>query len=143
VEQLEYDRKRWGKGPWEYEPDRFQWQYNRYPCLVVRAPFGNLCGYVAVPRGHVAYGKGYEKLSVNVHGGLTYSAKCQGHICHTPAPGEPDDVWWLGFDCAHSRDLVPKLAHYGLDGVYRDMDYVKREVEILASQLETMKKAKW
>lgn len=33
-----------------------------------------------------------------VHGGLTYSDRCHDDICHVPAPGEPDDVWWFGFD---------------------------------------------
>ena len=23
-------------------------------------------------------------------------------ICHIPGPGRPKDVWWFGFDCAHS-----------------------------------------
>src|SRR5215510_304522 len=36
------------------------------------------------------------------------------HICHTPSPGEPDNVWWLGFDCCHLGDLYPKThGRYG------------------------------
>jgi len=45
------------------------------------------------------------------------------------------DIWWVGFDCAHSSDLVPGLwLHIGTGGVYRDLDYVRAELEKLASQ---------
>lgn len=92
---------------------------------------------------------------VSVHGGLTYSAGCQenGPICHTPAPGEPDNVWWFGFDCAHYMDLAPGLRAQlrtlpGLghdpdevhkEDVYRDLAYVEAEVERLAEQLKAVK----
>lgn len=58
-------------------------------------------------------------------------------ICHIPAPGEPERVWWLGFDCAHSGDSSPGYDNkYGHDyGAYRSVAYVKREVESLAKQL--------
>ncbi len=70
----------------------------------------------------------------DVHGGLTYSDKCRGEICHMPAPGEADDVWWLGFDCGHAGDYIPR--HRGIGGdVYRDVAYVKAEVERLAVQI--------
>ena len=84
---------------------------------------------------------------LTVHGGLTYSEKCQGEICHVPAAGEPADVWWLGFDCSHAWDLSPggraalrrldpELAEYdSIHEIYRTLDYVKRETELLAQQL--------
>jgi hypothetical protein len=86
---------------------------------------------------------------LEVHGGITYADACaeDGPICHVPAPGEPDDVWWFGFDCGHAFDLAPGMvAHYrtlpGLagssplfDGTYRDVAYVRAEVEGLAHQL--------
>jgi hypothetical protein len=40
-----------------------------------------------------------------VHGGLTYSDKCSGHICHVG--DEKNPVWWFGFDCAHLGDFIP------------------------------------
>lgn len=66
-------------------------------------------------------------------------------ICHVPAPGEPDDIWWFGFDCAHAGDRMPgmeaalrsiggrSLPHCG--DVYRDLAYVKAECASLARQL--------
>lgn len=61
-------------------------------------------------------------------------------ICHKVGEDEDDDIWWLGFDCAHSGDLSP--AYCGLSpsfrisgDEYRDIDYVEREVAKLARQL--------
>jgi hypothetical protein len=94
-------------GPWDQEPDRDLWKHAGLACLVNRGPMGAWCGYVAVPPGHPAHRKHYNEVDVEVHGGLTYSEECQGVICHTPKPGEPDDVWWLGFDCGHTRKQRP------------------------------------
>lgn len=59
-------------------------------------------------------------------------------ICHIPAAGEPDDVWWFGFDCAHSGDHSPAYdKDYGLhpDSTYRTLEYVQAECRDLARQL--------
>jgi hypothetical protein len=77
-------------------------------------------------------------VHLSVHGGITYAERCAGHICHVPAPGEPDNVWWLGFDCAHSGDRVPRMDHARGWEQYRDVRYVRSEVESLASQLKAL-----
>lgn len=143
------DKSKWGPGPWQSEPDRVEWRHLGFACLMRRQPeSGHWCGYVAVPPGHPWHGRGYsgvfdpesceyvvQPLPVDVHGGLTYADKCNGPICHVPQPGEPDDVWWLGFDCAHHRDLTPgHMAFAGPADVYRTADYVRAEVESLARQ---------
>lgn len=133
---MNIDRANWGPGPWDNEPDRLEWRHNGTPCLMVRNRFGVWCGYAAVPPGHPLYGVPYQALSrIEVHGQLTYSDMCQGDVCHVPAPGEPDDVWWLGFDCGHVFDRMPVLEDYGSWGTYRDLEYVKRETEALADQI--------
>jgi hypothetical protein len=83
MDTLEYrtvDKSTWGDGAWQSEPDKKQWldEGTGYPCLIVRGPSGALCGYVGVPRGHPHYGKHYdhEDISVEVHGGLTFSDLC-------------------------------------------------------------------
>ena len=104
------DKTAWGAGPWQAEPDRKEWKdpATGLPCLAHRNEGdGNWCGYVAVAPGHPAHGKDYDDVAADVHGGLTYAGKCSGHICHVPAPGEPDNVYWLGFDCHHWNDLAP------------------------------------
>ena len=50
-----------------------------------------LCGYVALPKGHPLYGKHYDDLAIECHGGLTYSKF-------------EDNDWVIGFDCAHGGD---------------------------------------
>lgn len=137
------DRTGWPSGPWDDEPDKVQWKTRAgLPGLVVRNYMGVWCGYAGVPQGHSLYEVDYRNCegSFDVHGGLTYSAHCMedGPICHIPDPGEPDDVWWLGFDCAHAGDLVPRHLLHGWwveDDHYRDLAHVQEEVESLARQL--------
>lgn len=169
VAEREYttiDKAGWGDGPWHDEPDKVQWvdEATGLDCLIVRNRLGALCGYVGVPSGHPAHGQDYDKVRVNqrdpddewsdwpdVHGGLTYAASCDEGapedrgICHVPLEGRPVDVWWLGFDCAHSGDIVPgmdatsrALGHPPLrcgDERYCTVEYVRRECESLAHQL--------
>ena len=136
------DKTAWDDGPWTNEPDRKEWRdATGLPCLAHRhSVTGIWCGYVAVNSSHPAHGKDHEDMDVNVHGGLTYSASCQGKICHVPLPGEPDDVWWFGFDCGHAYDLIPRFPVHGLhrEEVYRDLAYVEKECAKLARQLAAM-----
>lgn len=151
------DRSEWPEGPWDSEPEdkvQFQDEKTGYPCLMVRNKLGNWCGYVGVNEGHPAFERKLddwgapETLSVEVHGGVTFSGHCdtdapEGHgICHVPEPGEPDDIWWLGWDAAHSGDLVPGMLAFQPDfrdqEVYRNMAYVKEQCASLAKQLKAM-----
>jgi hypothetical protein len=89
----------------------------------------------------------YDGIDAEVHWGLTYSAGCSHgdpaySICHIPDPGEPDDVWWLGFDCAHSGDYTDmkedaawraRFPRLGRD-IYRDVEFVRAEIARLAAQ---------
>lgn len=142
---LTIDKTAWRDGPWQHEPDKEQWvdADTGLPCLLVRNTGGALCGYVGVPERHPWFEVDYEHVDAEVHGGLTYSSFCQagddGHtICHVVEPGEPDRVWWVGFDCAHAGDRCPAYERYrrvGTDGdVYRDRSYVQAECAALAKQ---------
>lgn len=144
-------RDRWLEGPWDLEPDKMQWQDEAtgLPCLIVRGPTGALCGYVGVPPGHSAHGKdpfGDDGFNLEeAHGGLTFAGGCQENpegICHKVEPGEPDDVWWLGFDCAHAWDYQPgqgdwqdECRHPRYDQTYRNVGYVKKCIEGMAAEL--------
>lgn len=91
------------------------------------------CGYVGVPTGHPAHGKGYDDLDVDVHGGLTYSAGVKNKYPFN------EDLWWLGFDCAHLGDAT---GWGGSDGdIFRSQEYVEGECERLAEQLAAMQAA--
>lgn len=145
----------WPPGPWDGEPDKVQWPdlATGLPCLAVRHPVsGHWCGYVGVAEGHPLF-KCKETWegpagNLDVHGGITFTDMCQPGeneargICHTPGPGEPDHVWWLGFDCAHSTDYSPSdiKCRQRLPGSqYRTLPYVKSQCRHLAMQLLMLK----
>lgn len=158
MEWTNIDRKDWPAGGWDGEPDAAQWtdEATGLPCLAKRHKrSGHWCGYVGVAEGHPAYEKGYsdEDLNPEVHGGLTFASFCDGEpgtgICHLAEPGEPDRVWWLGFDCAHSGDWSPQDAMYERDrpeacwkrfgeDTYKSLQYVKNQCGELAAQLKAM-----
>lgn len=134
------------------EPDREEFEYSGYNCLILRHPeLGLLCGYVGVKAGYVCHGKHYDHLpyadlfSIDVHGGLTFADEGDGSW-------RPKGYWWLGFDCGHAWDLVPQILEleetvFG-SGImsefpYRDFTYVKKQVERLADQLATLEFIDW
>lgn len=144
------NKKDWGPGPWRDEPDRHEFRCLGLPCLAARNTdvTGSWCGYVGIPKGHSLYGKHYRDLSLDVHGGLTFSSECSGHICHVPKKGESDHVWWVGFDCSHGNDISPAMVLLenkvlGLPNPfrkkfqsYKDLNYVKKQIRRLARQVK-------
>lgn len=143
------DKSLWGAGPWQDEPDRVDWTHAGLPCLMVRHPeLGTWCGYAAVPPGHPLHGRTRDQVDLAGHRGVNYAAPCTGVVCHVPQPGEPDNVWWFGFDCAHGGDFVPAVGPalrlagrpdladaIELGEVYRTLDYVQARTNDLAEQL--------
>lgn len=146
------DRSKWPAGPWDGEPDKVQWKDAKtgLDCLANRATHsGHWCGYVGVPPGHPLHGRDYEAPNVSVHGGLTFASECSKAdepcrgICHIAAEGEPEHLWWFGFDCAHCDDASPYdyqrepegYPWSPVHGVYRDLGYIKAECASLAAQL--------
>lgn len=132
------DKSTWPRGPWDDEPDHVSFEHKGVPCIIHRSPAGGaLCGYAAVPPGHPWHGKGMSDVDANVNGGLSYAEACQGAICHVPKPGEPDNVWWLGFDCAHTRDVSPVLGfmRHGYYATYKTIAFVRSQCERLAEQI--------
>lgn len=162
-ENCHHSREGWDKGPWDDEPDRLEFTSHGFPCILHRGFLGNWCGYVGLPPGHKLYGVGYDDVydilpELSVHGGLTYSEHCQGPVCHVPKPGEPDEAWWLGFDCCHGGDYSPSHGRLRKDYLlrtpkneqapglfemqewetYRDVYYAEQETISLAKQLSEM-----
>lgn len=146
IEEKYIDKSNWPDGPWRDEYDKRQFMTEAgLPALVVRhEESGHLCGYVGVPAGHPWYEVEYDNCEPfpDVHGGLTYSRKCQSHVCHTVEDGEDGNVWWLGFDCAHLGDLchVKRLDrdYVSPDDCYRTTKYVERQCEQLAKQAKAV-----
>lgn len=128
----------WPDGPWKDEPDRAQFKcpVSSLPGLIIRTPsLGNLNGYVGVGSDHPLYGMDYDALyevadmnglSVNAHGGITYTGKGHAYVTAKGGPrddlfninlvseeGEsPQDLWFFGFDTAHAGDIWP--AHVAM-----------------------------
>lgn len=149
MQTIEYrfiDKSDWPDGPWKDEPDKVQWPdpETGLPCLARRNhAMGFWCGYVGVADGHPWFGQKYDAHDVEVHCGLTFSELCvegdkEHGICHLPDAGEPDHVWWFGFDCGHLYDLSPRTLKFVVpnpEDVYRTLDYVRAECAGLARQL--------
>jgi len=120
---------------WQSEPDLMEWTHRGLPCRIQRADVtGALCGYVGLHRRHAFYRVNPEAIFIEVHGGITYAAK------------ETDGLWWLGFDCSHGGDYMPRIAEIleQLCGslpalvrgqTYKPLPWVKAETERLAAQL--------
>lgn len=157
--------KWWGYGEWVEEADECYFLHDGLDCKVLRicalkgnrANFplfgGFLDGYVKIPSDHPFFCKCYSDIDVDIHGGLTY-----GQL--------ENDGFWIGFDCAHSFDVVPSLIAlrnlYKKDSIeefkdsieefsvkqssvifpksYRNMDYVIKECKSLADQVKQKKR---
>jgi len=132
------DRSNYVSGEWDNEPDKENWidPETNYDCMIVRGPLGGLCGYVGIPESNPFFERDYDDVPVHTHGGLTYGSFCSGDICHS---NERYKTYWLGFDCAHSGDMIPSrhMPRFG-DEVYRNWAYVKNEVTDLARQLKAL-----
>ncbi len=151
IEYRTVNKSDWPRGEWDDEPDKMQWpdEATGLPCLIVRSGIGAWCGYVGISEGHPLYGKDCndddDYLQLLVHGGVTFSARCQPQddnshgVCHVPDPGEPDHVWWIGFDCAHAYDLSPgnhRFPHLRLrEEEYRNVAFARAQCAELARQL--------
>lgn len=81
--------------------------------------------------------------AIKIHDGLSFSDRCEKGdvpaklICHIPAPGEPDKVWWFGFSCGGTFDYMPGTREGFVDDriEYRPQAYVEAECAKLARQL--------
>lgn len=99
-----------GYGEWVEEVDYIEIEYQEYrakiqrqiikECYAIKEAYfgGHLCGYVKIPENHYLYDK--EIKDIECHGGLSFIS-------------EENEEKWIGFDCAHSGDIVPSqiLTH--------------------------------
>ena len=155
--ECEKNKKSWPPGPWNNEPNRVEWEHAGFRCLALRQPqSGHWCGYVGLPKGHKHYGipdsvpyydddgneiKDRQVVAFELsygHGGVTYGRFCQGDVCHI---SDNEELYWLGFDCAHSGDLTPSTLIYAPNlakyGTYKTIGYVKQCVNEMAEELST------
>lgn len=72
-------------------------------------------GYVIIPKEHPLHGKGYDEIDeiINVHGGLTFSAKVseiRRFISDDLYDELEPDSFVYGFDTAHYGDNIEKWS---------------------------------
>lgn len=118
---------------WENEPDHNVWLESGFMCEVLRSQsLGTLSGYVYMTKNHPYFGKHYDMIDIECHGGLTY-ANITG------------ELYCIGFDCGHAWDLIPmhhtalfsNIPSIGMNEViYRNFEYVTNEVKNMARQLK-------
>ena len=88
-------------------------------------------GYVILPEEHPYYGKEYDDINVDVHGGLTFSESAKD-LDWPEIDAKDKKGWVIGFD----------TAHYG-DSIYTWPIYkVEEELKRLAKQLTINKTEK-
>lgn len=157
-------------------------KYRGYRCVVIFGKMGHRCGYVGLETNNPFYNIDYDEkvswlklkeneqlgkrsvfalfadlgdletgvssgLYFDVHGGITFSDNIEGY------PVEHENLWWLGFDCAHAGDKkdYDALLKYKLQdekyileemswrldyGKIRTQGYVEQECRNLVNQLE-------
>ena len=93
--------------------------------FVSRHGWGN--GYAVIFKGHPMYGKSYNEIPIDVHGGLTFShdVNSLNRESFPEITDEMKDGWMIGFDTAHYSDDMERWPK----------EEVKRETEHLKSQL--------
>jgi len=99
-----------------------------YPWIVVHNNIGFRCGYICLSSDHPWFGKDYDHIPADVHGGLTYASGTEME-------------WWIGFDCAHCGDApdstLPNrgglMRPFATDTI-KDTAYVKAECLSLCQQ---------
>ena len=112
-------------------------EYKGYKCRILRMGEGmapeyrlfNLCGYVLLTKEDKYYGKDADAIPYAAHGGLNYSSH--------KLSNQPEEWWWIGFDCGHGCDIsMPYQLNCELSSaVYRTMDYVEQELKQLVDQI--------
>ena len=138
------------------EPDLKMWIDREFgiPCLLLRNPdTGNWCGYVKMPLNSTyIYNesiKSWDSIEswdliqswgLEVHGEVTYVGSINTDVLPKVRPPEfSEGGLWVGFDCAHWKDLIPSKIILGDrvwdEDVYRTIEYAFNECTNLARQV--------
>ena len=89
------------------------------------------CAYIELPKGHKYYGKDYDDIPIDCHGGLTYSR--EGIL-----PSSNDyhkDGYWIGWDYAHLGDYCGWLNVFDSTGKKWTTEEILQEVKEVIEQL--------
>lgn len=138
----------WGEGVWQLEPDQSHFTLeNGSPGIIKRDDInGALMGYMPIGREHPFHGKSFDKIPVDVHGGLSFSKNELIYDDQLAWFASSKGWWWIGFDCAHAFDIMPAVGNMGMkpypNATYKPYHYVRWELNRLAMQIERLKIAR-
>lgn len=125
--------------PWNIGPTFIYEQRGDFHLLVLKTVGKHCCGYVGVNQGHPLWGMEYRSndyenpiMDFGVHGGITFTGF---HKKNFPA----NDIWWIGFDCAHSDDYCPNNP-FGNESNYKTQGWTWMETEKLLKQIQAWTK---
>lgn len=105
-----------------------------FPMMTSGMEAGYANGYVAVPRDHPFFGKDYDDVDIEVHGGLTFAAPGSNISKDLPETEvlegclyDLDEDWWVfGFDTCHYSD---SLENWPREAVIEETLNLKRQLE--------------
>ena len=122
------NRSNWRPGPWDNEDDKYTWEEQGVPCLIIRCWAGHLCGYVGLPDDFAFSSSARDDMNDAAHYEITFAG-----------PLKSVHIWgqrWIGFDCAHNGDAWPlepdRQDDWGGRGTYRTVEYVRDRVNRMA-----------
>lgn len=108
-------------------------EHNGFHWVILHNGMGYRCGYIMLPKSHPWYGKGYDDIEADCHGGLTYADTDKEHGVH-----------WIGFDCAHCHDAqdptlpaecsMPSYLFGSEKRTIKTTEYVRKQCESLCEQ---------
>lgn len=111
MEQMNYTKERLCKVLHKGEFKGFKFaivSYGTHPCC-----------YVFLPKEHKYYGKSYDEIDIDCHGGLTYS---DNELIFNPLV---NDDWVIGWDYAHYNDY---MGYYGSDSFENSKKWTTKEL---------------
>ena len=90
-------------------------------------------GYVAVPKDHPYYGKDYDDIEINIHGGLTFSnsgsyilKEWENIEMIEGTSRDLENSWVFGFDTCHCGD---NLNIWPIEAVIEETLRLKNQLE--------------
>jgi hypothetical protein len=128
--------KPWIKFTQDYNKGKYSYykkSYKNHDYYVVINHLFALCGYVedTLSRPQERYFFDPYEYDLDVHGGVTYNGEAYFN--------KKDKRLFIGFDCAHACDNVPKLSYIGENLPWRNEKYVERQCRKLINQLIKLK----
>lgn len=91
---------------------------------IIDCGWGN--GYVLIPEGHPLWGKHYEEIDINIHGGLTFSDYIDEHMVEEwNLDTEDVGSWCVGFDTCHYKDTLLKWPK---ERVIEETEKLKKQI---------------